>query len=241
MKKTFFIVAALVVSIGLSYGQTEESNYLDNYPNREGAQLVSKSYDANDNLLSTLILTVQKYYQYPDGSDLEMGYVITDAQGKAVDRGEMNVRYSDGDLFFKMSERTDLPDMNNYLSMNTSLMGSFLDYPDTFRVGRPTGDPDSEFEMEAATFRVKDEGSRKTETTFQVYDREFEGLEKITTPAGTFDSSKITFKVSNFENGQKRIYEGTEWYVIGLGIVRAEIYDQNKELKNYTVLTSVKE
>ena len=74
----------------------------------------------------------------------------------------------------------------------------------------------------------------------EVYDRKVEGFESITTPAGTFECVKVTYKARTKMGTAIPInvnISGAEWFAKGTGIVRTESYDKKDKLTGYTILT----
>ena len=71
-----------------------------------------------------------------------------------------------------------------------------------------------------------------------VTDRKVEALEKITTPAGTFDCMKIT-SVCFTKMLIKSETEMTDWYAPNVGLVRSETYQRGK-LLTFSELTDLK-
>lgn len=59
-----------------------------------------------------------------------------------------------------------------------------------------------------------------------INDRKVEGQESVTTPAGTWDCFKISYKCKmGVKTGPINIpinFEGTEWYAPGFGIVKTQ-------------------
>lgn len=235
MKKLLSLVCVAAAALGTAKAQ---DNLLQFFPNKEGTQIVSKCYDANDQLQGTMTLTIAKDYEYFDGQELDINYVMADASGNTVNSGTLSAQYTNGNFYLDMKSHALSPTIGQYISMTTELSGDFLDYPNLF-----TGADiiPQEFSMDGGNFTIKSPDSKKVIASVDVYNREIEKTEKITTPAGTFDATKISFMVDVVDNGVKKTYHGNEWYSVGSGIVRSEIYDRDKNLLDYTVLTSISE
>ncbi|MDD2594943.1 MAG: hypothetical protein PHD11_03900 [Bacteroidales bacterium] len=79
----------------------------------------------------------------------------------------------------------------------------------------------------------------KTKGTITLKNRKVLAIEKVTTPAGTFDSYKVsetqTIKVLVMTSE----VEIVSWFVKGLGCVRQETFDRHGKLQNWLQIVSV--
>ncbi len=72
------------------------------------------------------------------------------------------------------------------------------------------------------------------------YDREYVTTEQVATPAGTFDCTKIKYKIKSRSPKETIEGYGYEWYAPNVGVVKNEQYNNNNQLQYYTVLEVVK-
>lgn len=235
MKKTILLLLGFIVSAGAA---TAQKGLLQFYPNTKGAQLESRSYDAENNHISTMTLTVLDDYEYIDEADIKIAYSMKDAKGDNIDQGLIEASYVGSNFMLDMKNRITSPTIHQYLSMVTTLEGDFFDYPDPFSDGF---DYDGPFTMQSGLFNIRSKEDKKKILSVNIYGRELHKTEKIETPAGTFDAAKITFGLELNKDGVKTKYRGVEWYATGAGVVRSEIYDADHKLVDYTVLTSITE
>jgi len=234
MKKVFMFVLLVCFTAGIS-----AQDCMTLFPTTQGATMTTKSYDANNGLISTTTYTIGENYEYVSGATADIAFRTVDMSGNVLDQGSMEARCDDGNFYLKQLNRTVIPDIQSLVFENIELMGNFLDYPDTFGGPYPF---DNTFEMDGAEFTVKN----KTDDTFmriRVYNRDYEKNEKIKTPAGEFDAAKISYMVEVYDSATRnsKEYKGVEWYALGSGIVRSEIYDMNGALQSYNVLTDMSE
>lgn len=233
MRKLFFLFALALSSATLLVAQDDCVGF---FPKEEGTTLVKSNYDANKNVLSTITYVVNKTYQYPGETERQIGFVISDAFGKVIDEGDMEVRCKDGSFYMKMTNVALTPGILKILTDNTEIAGEFLDYPDIFST------PPSEdvFKIDRGEFSIRSKSDRKELVNIKVSNRKFMKEEIVTTPAGTFNAYKVTFDVNVTENKKVTKYKGTEWYADNAGIVKSEVYDANKKLVSYSELTTLK-
>lgn len=165
--------------------------------------------------------------------NVEIGFTIVDADNKMIDQGTMMARCDNGTFFLSMQNTIASPDVADFLSEDTELMSDFLDYPDTFS---SVGPIDNTFAMDSGSLLVRSKKDKENLASSREYNRRYVRNEKITTPAGTFDASKITYDFEVTKNKKTTRYKGTEWYAAGAGIVRSEKADSEGQLQSYVEL-----
>ena len=163
-------------------------------------------------------------------------FTMTNAQKEVIDQGTLDAYCNNGNFYLKMINRCISPEVLQMLSRDTELVGDFLDYPNTF--ASPTAD--SPFAMDGGEFAIKSRSDKKDLLRVKVYDRTYEKNEEITTPAGVFDASKVTFSFDVTNDKTTTTYKGVEWYAENAGIVRSNTYDKNGSLQSFTELTTLK-
>ena len=108
--------------------------------------------------------------------------------------------------------------------------GGHLEYPGKMSVGDALKDGNMTMEMNTS-------GLPST-ATINITDRKVEGQESVTTPAGTWNCYKITYKGKmTIKMGPLPVntnLDGTEWFAPGFGIVKTE------SKHGSTAITSIK-
>ncbi len=235
MKKLFLFFTILSAA---SIFTAKAQDCMSLFPDKEGTILVNKTFDAKNNLISTMTYKVETVYDNIDGEDMAINFMLTNRQGKVIDSGSIDARCDGTSFYMQMKNRNMSPEVTSILSTDTELVGDFLDYPDVFGNMEPGG---TTFKMSGGEFTIKDKnGDKKALTNVRVYGRKYTGNETITTKAGVFNAAKITFNFEVTGSDKKTVtYTGNEWYAPNAGIVRSETYN-GKALVNYTVLTEIK-
>ncbi len=236
MKTLLLILGFITLSFSL-----KAQDCMTFFPNNTGTIMINKSYDAQNNLLSTTTYKVQTVYDYQSGNDMQISFVMTNNKDTVVDHGNIIARCDDGIFYLKMDNRTISPDVMKYLGANVELVSDFLDYPDVFNTMDTPGTV-SDFQMSGGSFTVQSKDKKKWMRVLE-YNRQYVKTEDITTPARTepFKAAKVTFDIEITKDKKTTKYTGIEWYAQGAGIIRAETYDNTGKLLNYTVLTSLKD
>lgn len=232
MRKVILILAFAFSSVLLVSAQ----DCMTFFPVSEGATLTNKTYDANNNLLATTVYKVNEANDYTSNADMQVGFVMTNGNNTVIDQGNLDARCNDGMFSLKMINRAICPEAVDLLTTDTELVGDFLDYPNTFAGPYPF---DNTFNMSGGEFTIRSKSEKKDLARVRVYNRNYVNNENITTPAGNFDASKITFDFDVAKDGNTTTYKGVEWYSTGAGIVRSETYDKDGSMRNFSELTSL--
>ena len=106
----------------------------------------------------------------------------------------------------------------------------YLEYPAKMQIGDALKDG-------TLTMDIKHGGMQQT-LNMLMHDRKVEGRESVTTPAGTWDCYKISYKCKlGIKTGPINIpvnFEGLEWYAPGFGVVKTQSKNGG------TAITSIK-
>ena len=89
--------------------------------------------------------------------------------------------------------------------------------------------PDYEFQMKFSIINMKVNGEQ----------RKISRIEKLTTPAGTFDCFVLEETVTTRAMMQKEVEKTISWYAHGVGLVKEASYDKNGKLQSSTVLNNI--
>jgi len=233
MRKFSLTVLAVCMFVGITSAQ---ESCMALYPKEKGSTLVTKCYDANNNELGTTTYTVIGAGENYFNDNMQVGFTMVDNNGDVLNQGVLQTSCEDGDFFMKSVNHTSLPNVTKLISSNVNLMAEALDYPDTFSDAFS-----STFKMDGGEFTIHPKKDKKDFVKVRVFNRSYDKNEKITTPAGTFDASKITYSLEVYDSESKetKTFKNIEWYAPGAGIVRSEAHDKDGKLENYTVLASL--
>ena len=72
--------------------------------------------------------------------------------------------------------------------------------------------------------------------------KEYQGFERLKTPAGEFDCIKLTYTMkANMLLFFSETVNITEWYALGIGLVKSEEYENKEKTKTVNTLIDIKE
>ena len=141
-----------------------------------------------------------------------------DKKGKSVAKTTTNMRCNNGVLMMDMKMMMPQAQAEQFGSASASADNVYMEYPSKMNVGEQLKDGTLQMEM--------NNGGMKSSLSYIVTDRKVEAKESVTTPAGTWECYKITFKAKmNMRMmgiGMPVNIEGTEWYAPGFGVIKTE-------------------
>lgn len=125
-----------------------------------------------------------------------------------------------------------------YGEADISVEGDFMAFPNTLEVGQELSNSNGVIKV-----KIAEPTTMEVKMTMRIIDRKVEKKESITTPAGTYETYKITQKTvtENEMMGRKMSAESKSitWIAKNIGTIKAETYDQNGKMLGYTLLTSL--
>jgi len=179
--------------------------------------------------------TAKQVYQVSDVSTnggVTKGNLATemfDKKGKSIARANSTIQCNGGTIMMDM--KMMLPQQQaGQVKADAKMDNMLLEYPAKMAAGDALKDGNMTMEMNTS-------GLPST-ATIVITERKVEGQESVTTPAGTWDSYKITYKGKmTIKMGPIPVntnLDGTEWFVPGFGIVKTE------SKHGSTAITSIK-
>ncbi len=201
-------------------------------PVKEGTITETKHYNAKDKIQSTDKQTILS--KKVTGNDVAVTIKAEsyDDKDKLLANRDLTFECKNGVFYFDMKNLIDPQTMSAYKDMEVKMTATNLDMPSALSVGKTLGDGNVQMS-------VSNQGMTLMNMTINISNRKVEAIEKITTPAGTFDCFKISYDVET-KMMFKMQTKGVDWIAKEVGAIRSETYDSKGKLTGYTVLTSIK-
>jgi hypothetical protein len=141
-----------------------------------------------------------------------------DKKDKSIAKASSTVQCNGGVMLIDMKMMLPQQQQEQYASTEVKADNFYLEYPSKMQIGDALKDG-------SLTMNISHGGMQQT-LTMLINDRKVEGQESVTTPAGTWDCFKISYKCKmGVKTGPINIpinFEGTEWYAPGFGIVKTQ-------------------
>ena len=231
MKKLirYFGVALLLMALSVSVAAQDCEAY---FPMHEGAFMEMKNYDKKDKLSSITQYTVLNKEVTGNRTSVAVKINTFDDKEEPVMDGEMEMYCEDGVFYIDMEKFLDEQMMQAYEGMELSVEAENLDMPSGLGQG-------TELKDGYIKVSISKEGVSFMSITVNITNRQVEGTEEITTPAGTFSCVKISYDVV-VKSIMKISSKVIDWYAKDVGVVRSENYRSNGKLTGYSIMTDLK-
>jgi hypothetical protein len=138
-------------------------------------------------------------------------------KGKSSAKGKSEITCNGSNLMVDMKMLLPQEQQEQYASAEAKVDKAYIEYPASMNAGDQL--KDANFHMEV------DNHGLKSIVTMNLENRKVVGKESVTTPAGTWETYKITFTGKlNVKTivGINFDISGTEWYAPGFGVVKTE-------------------
>lgn len=139
-----------------------------------------------------------------------------------------------GTLHFEINQMSmeNAPQSNPASGMTMDVTGDKMDIPSDFEVGQ---------KMKDLTYNVKMtmSGMNLMNRTFKITDRKVDAKEQVTTPAGTFDCYKVSYKTTSAGGIGSGTVKSVTWFAKNVGMVKTESFTDRDKLMNRQVLSKI--
>jgi len=198
---------------------------------REGVEFEMTSYDDNDKITGKAKHKVISKTATGDNMECEIHMESFDKKDKLLSSNDYKVFCKDGKFEFDMKMMMDNEELSKYDGMDVTVDADFIEIPGNPVVGESLEDG-------GMTVKIGSNGMTIMNMKVNVLNRKVEALEKVTTPAGTFDCVKVSFDTET-----RLVVKVTgsviEWYCKDVGMVRSESYNKKGKLISYSLLTGI--
>ncbi len=202
------------------------------FPMDEGTEVEMTNYDKKDKVTGTYTQKIEEKEVDGDNLSLTILQKVYDDKGEFVHEGRFGMHCEDGVFYIDMRSFLDEEMMSTYEGMEMQIDAEDMSIPANLTVGESL--PDANIAI-----GISNQGIKMMTIKIDITERKVEAKEEITTPAGTFESYKMTYHIST-KMGLKIQGNVTEWLAKDVGIVKSENYSKKGKLQSYTLLTGLK-
>ncbi|MBL7698403.1 MAG: hypothetical protein JNK79_09600 [Chitinophagaceae bacterium] len=163
------------------------------------------------------VYTVSNVSNSGSSTTADLESEMFDKKGKSIVKSKAQIKCDGGVMMLDM--KMSMPQQPG-MSAETDVQGEniYIEYPNNMNVGD---------NLKNATMHLEwDNKGMKQSMDMEVFDRKVEAKENVTTPAGSWDCYKISYKsktrIKTMGIGVPMNIEGTEYYAPGFGIVKTE-------------------
>lgn len=204
-------------------------------PLKPGTQMEIKNYNAKDQLQGTSQMKIISKTSTAAGYTVSVVVESSDEKGKNVMKNSLSFRCEKGVFYWDLNDmmKGAIPSGKGMENMTFKISGTELKFPAKLAAGQKLDDSEISIAMESG-------GMTMMTINMHFVNRKVEALEKITTPAGTFNCYKITYDIENKGMFSTTMHQ-VDWMAEGIGMVKTQSFDQKNKLQSYSLLTGFKE
>lgn len=229
--KSILLFLTFVLCNTFSFAQCEKTYF----PFEDGVSFELTNYKSNGKETGKVKSTIRDTDQE---NRIIVQNEIYDKKGKLISDGEYEVICDNGTVKIDMKRFIPEDLMKGHENMEMVIEGDFMEIPASLEVGQELPDGSGTITMSMSGGGM----DMKTTMDLTFTDMKVEKEETITTPAGTFETFKITQTTNVDMNmvGMKKTTTTTSanWLAKGVGTVKTENYDKKGKVDSYTELTS---
>lgn len=202
------------------------------YPDQENTQMEYKQYDKKGGLTGSSIQKITAIKKSANSTEAEISSESFDAKGKSLGTAKLLARCEAGVFYVDMKNYMNQQSTDAYKDMEMTVEGGNLEMPGTMKAGEVLKDGNLKMSFSSA-------GVSMMNMTVSITNRKVEAVENITTPAGTFECTKISYDIATKMMFNMKM-KGVEWYAKNLGMVKSESYNTDGKLMGSMLLTAIK-
>jgi hypothetical protein len=232
MKKLFTLF--FILFTGAVFAQDCDSFF----PMKEGNVMEMYNYDGKNKLTSINTMKIKSRTESNGTVEAKIDLETKDAKTSKLNNAETTAKCDGNVLYMDFKEMFASSSVEKQKGTELKMEGDYIEIPRSIKVGDALKDY-------FVKMRMMQDGAESG--VFNIYrlNRKVDAFEKVTVPAGTFDCYKISSTgKTEMEVFGKKINmpagKSAEWYAIGVGLVKSEIYDKSGKLTYYSVLNSLK-
>ncbi len=229
MKK--FASLLLIFIIGYAPGLVNAQDCNTYYPLKEGVRLEYAMYDKKDKPEGTQWQEVTGVRETSDGVEAKMKIGFVDKKGKPVYETEYGFVCDGNVIRVDYQSLMAGPAMEQFKDMEVELTGTDLEIPNNLH---------EEQDLKDASVTMKiNMGGMNMNSVVEMTNRRVEKMEKVTTPAGTFDCAVLYSETRSKMMMADRTFPSRTWMAKDVGVVKSESYNKKGEVVSRMELTAI--
>lgn len=183
-------------------------------------------FDKKGDLAGRLVYSIADVKNSNSTTTATVQSQMLDKKGRTIATGNSVMKCNGGVMMINMKMSIPIPQAEQFSQSTAKTDDFFIEYP----VNMSTGDALKEGTL---NMDMNNNGMQQS-VSMTIFDRKVEDKEKVTTPAGTWDCYKISYKskmsIKMMGVGIPMNTEGVEWYAPGFGVVKTNTKQGSTEL-----------
>ncbi len=228
--KNYLVTLLILATASVAFSQDNlcESSYM---PFQKDISFELTNYDKKGKMTSVSSQQVSSFDNTGDAFKANIDFEVKNNKGEAMFNGGYGIECRGENIYMDMSNMFNPAAMAGMSDLEVEMNSDAIEVPNNPQPGQ-------ELPEGTLTMKTKMNGMNLFNMTMRVYNRKVEGIEEVTTPAGTFECVKIT-QESEVKMMIKTKSKSTSWFAKGVGMVKTENYNKKGKVESSTVLTKL--
>ncbi len=224
MKKQVLVLLAIASATFTGFSQDCSAFY----PFEEGISFQITNYSNKDKVVASADHTVKSITNSGGTTTAIINSIVKDKKGEIITDGEYQISCTGDEVSIDVKSLMSPDLFDQFEGMKTDITGTNVVIPSNLSVGQTL--PDASMKMDI------DMGGINMSMSVLMTDRTVDGMETITTPAGSFECYVISY-TSNIKMGMNRTGKAKQWLAKGVGMVKQQDYNKKGKITGTSVLT----
>lgn len=202
------------------------------FPETENAQIEYKSFDKKNKITGSSVQQIKDIKRNAGSVSAVIEAETFDNKGNTQGKATFDARCENGIFYIDMSKFINQESMEGFKDMEMTVEGGSLEMPSRLNAG----DVLKPGEMKMA---FSSGGATVMTMTVSITNRKVEGIQDVTTDAGTFKCYKISYDIATkmmFNIKAKAV----EYFNEEVGMVKSESYTSSGDFQGSTVLSAIR-
>lgn len=226
---SIFLIAFFIGFSSIAQDAADCNQY---YPLKAGESRTYTTYDKKGKITGTSTQNIISVNKIEGGVEIVIGLTVNSEDSDTAVSSQFTATCKDGVYSVSMDNFLDPAVLGAYEGMELEIESDNIDLP-----AKPTAGQ----KLKDGSIRVKVNSGGNTlfTLTVNVTNRMVAAIEDVTTPAGEYNCTKITYDIESRFAFIRSSSKAAEWYAKDIGLVKSETYDKKGKLESYSLLTAV--
>lgn len=217
-----YVTLTFILLVSMATAQ-DCSNYYYLQPNKT---VELSLYDKKGEMTGRLVYSISDVKNSGGFTTAMVQSEMFDKKGRTLAKGSSVMKCNGGVMMINMKMNIPTPQTEQFSQTNAITEDFFIEYPVDMSKGDQLREGILNMEL--------DNNGMKQSVSMRIFDRQVEAKEKVSTPAGTWDCYRISYKskmsVRMMGIGVPISMEGNEWYAPGFGVVKTSSKQGSTEI-----------
>ncbi len=229
ISKLFSVVS--LITLYFIQVQTFSQDCQAYFPTEEGTELTYEMYNKKDKLDGTMVQKLSSIEKSADTTIFNIQQKVFDKKDELLYEGELKFKCHGNKFYLDMNSFINPEQFKAYENMEMEITMDDISLPNQLEVG---------MELDEGFIKMKIDAQMMTMNfNTRIFNRKVEAKETLSTPAGSFETYKISSSTESKTPMMTVTTSSTTWYSEEYGMIKSENYDKKGKLDSYSVLVKI--